>query len=187
MARQLVDLGEEVAQLIILDTGIPSKRDLSRVGGWDDSRWLVNVAQTIGQMYNKQLELPIEEIQCLSWGDQVGKLAQEMIKHKIIAATDDYSLVRGIVEVFKTQAQISFEPAIDKKFAISLLRANEIMTDFLEGMPEELRSDPGWGWGQYALGDLRVEFVDGNHLTMMTKPHAIKLADLICSSLPHNS
>ena len=179
MARQLEQQGHQVARLIILDTGVPSSRNLDHMGGWDNTRWLLNVAQTIGQMYGKDLNLAEDLLTGLAWEDQVALLAQELIHHELIAPTDDISLIRGLVEVFKTQAQIKYIPPNDQKFTIALIRAEEPMEIFLEGMPESMRSDPAWGWNDYASHKIAVEITPGNHLTMIAQPHVQQLAELI--------
>jgi amino acid adenylation domain-containing protein len=181
MARQLEQAGHTVARLFILDTGIPSVRDLSKVGGWDDSRWLMNVAETIEQMYSKNLLLTEQQLAGLAWEDQVKSFARKLIEHGIIAPSEDISLVRGIIEVFKTQAQIKYSPPNDLKFNISLIRAEELLENFLEGMPDMLRKDPSWGWNAFAKNPVGVEYVPGNHLTMVAQPHVKHLADRLVS------
>jgi thioesterase domain-containing protein len=181
MARQLEQAGHTVARLFILDTGIPSVRDLSKVGGWDDSRWLMNVAETIEQMYSKNLLLTEQQLAGLAWEDQVKSFARKLIEHGIIAPSEDISLVRGIIDVFKTQAQIKYSPPNDLKFNISLIRAEELLENFLEGMPDMLRKDPSWGWNAFAKNPVGVEYVPGNHLTMVAQPHVKHLADRLVS------
>jgi acyl transferase domain-containing protein len=179
MARQLQASGQQVAQVVVLDTGIPSSRDLTRVGGWDDSRWLVTVAETLGHMFGCELQLSLDALQGLEWDQQVGQLAQQLVDHQIIAATEDHAIVRGIVEVFKTQATIHYDPSPSPTVPITLIRAQDPMADFLEGMPAHLRDDPAWGWNQYSRNTVSVEFVPGDHLTMMTRPHVTVLAQTL--------
>ena len=179
MARQLQASGQQVARVVVLDTGIPSSRDLTRVGGWDDSRWLITVAETLGHMFGCELQLSLEALQGLDWNQQVGQLAQQLVDHQIIAATEDHAIVRGIVEVFKTQATIHYDPPPSPTVPITLIRAQDPMADFLEGMPAHLRNDPAWGWNQYSRNIVSVEFVPGDHLTMMTRPHVTALAQTL--------
>ena len=179
MARQLEQQGHTVERLVILDTAVPSSRDLSHMGGWDNTRWLLNVADTIGQMYGKSLGLSEDNLKGLNWDDQVATLAKKLIDHGLIAPTDDISLVRGLVEVFKTQAQIKYNPPNDQKFSLVLIRAEEPMEIFLEGMPESMRADPAWGWKAYAKDVMDLEITPGNHLTMVAHPHVQRLSELI--------
>jgi len=183
MARQLQVSGQEVAQVVVLDTGIPSSRDLTRVGGWDDSRWLVTVAETLGHMFGCELDLAFESLQGLDWNQQVGKLAQQLVAQQIMMETEDHALVRGIVEVFKTQATIHYDPPPSPTARIILIRAENPMTEFLEGMPEHLRNDPAWGWNQYSCNAVSVFYVPGDHLTMMSRPNVNSLAHCLNHTL----
>jgi thioesterase domain-containing protein len=97
MARQLVLAGEQVARLIVLDAGTPSGRDLSAMSGWDDSKWLVTVADTISHMYDKPLFLPMESIANLPWNDQISALADQLVAQQIIDSQNNVELVRGSV------------------------------------------------------------------------------------------
>ena len=183
MARQLVLEGECVARLIVLDAGTPSGRDLSAMNGWDDSKWLVTVADTISHMYDKPLFLPMESIANLPWNDQISALAEQLVNQNIINSKNNVELVRGIVEVFKTQAQIVYEPSLDPRLPISMIRAKDILDGFLDGIPDDLKKDEAWGWGQYALGQVCLEFVEGDHLTMVSRLHAQTLAQVIHNQL----
>jgi thioesterase domain-containing protein len=183
MARQLVQAGEQVARLIILDAGTPSGRDLSEMSGWDDSKWLITVADTISHMYDKPLSLPMERIANLSWNDQISALAEQLVNQKIIDSHDNVELVRGIVEVFKTQAQIIYDPPSEPRIPISMFRAKIILEGFLDGMPEHLKTDAAWGWNQYAHGSVTLNFVEGDHLTMVSRLHATELSEIIHQQL----
>lgn len=183
MARQLVLAGEHVARLIILDAGTPSGRDLSDMSGWDDSKWLITVADTISHMYDKPLFLPMESISNLPWNDQIRALAEQLVHQKIIDSHNNVELVRGIVEVFKTQAQIVYNPPLEPRLPISMFRAKSILEGFLDGMPEHLKSDEAWGWSQYAQGAVTLSFVEGDHLTMVSRLHASTLSEIIHQQL----
>jgi thioesterase domain-containing protein len=95
----------------------------------------------------------------------------------------EVSEIRGFVEVYKTQAQIRYHPTPDPRVRVVLFRAREPLADFLNGMPESLRNDETWGWQQYSDGPPVVEYVPGNHLTMMTHPHVGQLAQRLRAAL----
>jgi len=186
MARQLVLAGDQVARLIILDAGTPSGRDLSAMSGWDNSKWLVTVADTISHMYDKPLFLPMESIANLHWNEQISALADQLVSQQIIDSPNNVELVRGIVEVFKTQAQIAYDPPFEPRLPISMFRAKDILDGFLDGMPEHLKNDEVWGWGQYAQGQVSRAFVEGDHLTMVSRLYATQLAEIIHQHLEKN-
>lgn len=176
MAQQLQKAGHEVALVAILDTGAPSERDLSAIGGWDDSRWLVAVADTLGQLYETPLSLNYQELAGLPWSQQIDLLANRLAMRGITRQGADSTEIRGFVEVYKTQARIHYRPDPDYPVKIALFRAREPLTDFLNGMPEYLKNDETWGWRQYSKGTLTMEYIPGDHLTMVTQPHVRQLA-----------
>jgi hypothetical protein len=153
------------------------------MSGWDDSKWLVTVADTISHMYDKPLFLPMESIANLPWNDQISALADQLVSQKIIDSQNNVELVRGIIEVFKTQAQIVYDPPFEPRLPISMFRAKSILEGFLDGMPEELKNDQTWGWHQYALGGVKLTYVEGDHLTMVSRLHATALSEVIHQQL----
>ena len=177
MARQLQREGHEVALVAILDTGVPSARDLSAMGGWDDTRWLVAVADTLSRIYEKRLALQYDQLAQLTPTAQLEALTRAMETLGIVQPGTNAGEIRGFVEVYKTQAQIPYNPEPDSPVRLVLFRAREPLADFLLGMPESLRNDEAWGWQQYSKGPPVVEYVPGDHLTMMSHPHVRQLAD----------
>jgi hypothetical protein len=162
-----------------LDAGTPSGRDLSSMSGWDDNKWLMTVADTISHMYDKPLFLPMESIANLDWNDQISALADQLVLQKIIDSKNNVELVRGIVEVFKTQAQIVYNPPFEPRVPISMIRAKVILEGFLVGMPEHFKNDEIWGWAQYAQGQVSRTYAEGDHLTMVSRQNATRLAEII--------
>jgi len=176
MAQQLQKAGHEVALVAVLDTGAPSERDLSAIGGWDDSRWLVAVADTLGHLYEKPLSLSYEELVDLPWSEQINLLASRLSTRGVTEQGTASTEIRGFIEVYKTQARIHYRPDPDCPVDIALFRAREPLADFLDGMPEYLKNDEAWGWRQYSKGVPIMEYIPGDHLTMVTLPHVRQLA-----------
>ncbi len=187
MARQLQQDGHYVPVVAILDTAAPMERDLSAMGGWDDTRWLVAIAEMLAHLYDKSVSLTYESLAHLAWPAQIDALTQHMVTLGIVQPGTDASAIRGLVEVYKTQAQIRYQPATEPRVNLILFRAQEPMADFLEGIPESFVNDAFWGWGAYSAEHPRVEYVPGDHLTMMTQPHvnvAHRLSMYLTSKMP---
>jgi amino acid adenylation domain-containing protein len=176
MALQLQNAGHEVAQLIILDTGIPSEKDLSRVANWDDSEWLMIISKTIGDTYNQNLNISLEDLHGLAWDDQVQLLFSKMNENGLIDEHSGLADVRSLVEIYKAQAQTLYEPLPFKLKRLALIRAETVLDGFLEGMPLEMQNDPVWGWAKFSQESPTLEYVLGNHLTMVQMPNAKDLA-----------
>jgi thioesterase domain-containing protein len=182
MAHQLKKQGREVALLAILDTAAPAERDTSALAVRNDTQWLVAVANMLRHLFGKTVDLSLESLEGLDWSDQLDAFAQSLIDAKIISADADRSEVRGLVSVYKTQAQLRYRPKLPYPLVdLVLLRAAEPLADFVDGIPESMKNDDTWGWRDYGQNGVRVETVPGDHLTMMTKPHCQAIAKCLNS------
>ncbi|HEY9405347.1 MAG TPA: amino acid adenylation domain-containing protein [Pyrinomonadaceae bacterium] len=178
MAHQLKKQGREVALLAILDTAAPAERDTSALAVRNDMQWLVAVANMLQHLFGKAVVLNLESLEGLDWPARLERFAQSLVDAKIISADADRSEVRGLVDVYKTQAQMLYRPKAPYPLLdLVLLRAAEPMADFVDGIPETMKKDETWGWSDYGQGAVHVETIPGDHLTMMTKPHCNALAD----------
>jgi thioesterase domain-containing protein len=174
MARQLRRDGLAVAWVAVLDTGAPWERDFARQGGWDDTRWLLAVADTLGHLYSRPLALDADALAGLPWDAQIDTLTRALEASGIVRPGADTSEIRGFIEVYKAQAQIRYCPEPEAPFRLALFRAEELMADFLDDMPTSLRDDETWGWRRY--GEVALAYTPGDHLTMVALPHARELA-----------
>lgn len=179
MAFQLQQTGHALGHLFIIDTGIPSEKDLTRVQNWDDAEWLSIIAETVGQTYNKPLGLVAEDLKKLTWDEQIEQLFNRMKDNGLIDEQDGLRDVQSLVEMYKSQAQIIYTPENLKVKHLSLIRAEHMHESFLEGMPEEMKKDSLLGWAQFSEDTPTLQYVSGNHLTMMQFPHVKLLASAI--------
>jgi thioesterase domain-containing protein/acyl carrier protein len=187
MAFQLQQAGHELGHLFIIDTGVPSEKDLSRIKNWDDAEWLSIIADTVGQTYNKPLGLIAEELKKLTWDEQVEQLFNRMKDNGLIDEQDGLRDVRSLVEMYKSQAQILYTPQNMKVKHLSLIRAQDMHESFLEGMPDDMKNDPLLGWAQFSVETPTLKYVSGNHLTMMQHPHVKLLASAINQTLTRST
>jgi amino acid adenylation domain-containing protein len=177
MARQLRAAGDTVGLLTVLDAGAPAVRDFSAMGGWDDTKWLLTIADMLSRMYGKPHALRYEELVHQSWMAQIRALTRALETVGAVQRDTDAEEIRGFVEVYRTQAQIRYDPPPGPPLKIALFKAREPLDDFLRGMPEAFRRDEMWGWRPYDEGRLAVEYVPGHHLSMMAHPHVQHLAE----------
>ncbi len=187
MAFQLQQAGHELGHLFIIDTGVPSEKDLSRIQNWDDAEWLSIIADTVGQTYNKPLGLIAEELKKLTWDEQIEQLFNRMKDNGLIDEQDGLRDVQSLVEMYKSQAQILYTPQNWKVKHLSLIRAQDMHESFLEGMPDDMKSDPLLGWAQFSVETPTLKYVSGNHLTMMQLPHVKLLASAINQTLTRST
>lgn len=187
MARQLTALGHEVSQVIVLDTAAPGPRSNDQFRDWRSEEWVVSIAKNIGQVWDIDFGITAESLSDLDWPAQVARLHAVTVKHGIFSSQSDPQLVRGLVEVFRTQSLIQYQPVPHAVSPVLLLRASEPMAEFLQGIPQALINDPTWGWHRFSQGEVTVVNVPGNHLNMVNGQHAVALATRIQAHLgtPH--
>ena len=177
MAHQLARLGREVAMVAVLDTSAPVERDLSAMAVRNDRQWLEAVADMLSHLSGKQAALELGSLDGLDWPAQVDRFSKALINSGILPADADRQEVRGLASVYRSQAQMRYEPAAGfPRVPVALVRAEVALADFVDGIPDAMKHDPTWGWREYADGDVHLEAVPGDHLTMMTPPQCRAVA-----------
>ncbi|XXY45533.1 amino acid adenylation domain-containing protein [Sorangium sp. So ce269] len=176
LAQQLMDLGEEVALLTVLDTVAPSERDLAAYQAWTGPDWILAVADIVGQLWSRSFALSRDALARLSWDEQLDRLSEAFQSAGVIPAGTERRHIQGLVEVYRTQAQMDYRRPPGRPVPISLFRATELNPG-AEEIPEARRADPTWGWGPYARGEVSLELIPGDHLTIMSHPHVRVLAE----------
>lgn len=178
MARQLEEIGTEKGSLVLLDTitmrqeasaELPASK-LYSYFLWE-LLWGTLGADTPVDPLPDDLE---------SDDDALDVIISRAADHGVLPRTGSRELVRRLLDVFRAawRAGATYRPtpiALD----VTLLRA-------CEPLPEVLRSahdvggsryaEPTYGWDTLVGGHLDVIDVPGDHLTMVTEPHAAVLA-----------
>ncbi len=147
MAHQLTQQGHDVASLTILDTAAPGDRDLSAMAVRNDTQWLVVVANMLRHLFGKSVYLSLDSLEGLDWSGKLDRFAQALIDAKVLPPDADRGEIRGLVGVYKTQAQMRYRPSpAYPPVDLVLLRAAEPLADFVDGIPVSMKDDETWGW-----------------------------------------
>jgi thioesterase domain-containing protein len=99
----------------------------------------------------------------------------------VLPPQTDIELVRGLLQVFRTQSQIDYLPHNTSPTPICLFRSQD-------GIPEQedyphIFQKPAWGWNQFSDGEVKSYTVPGGHISMMSEPHVKVLAQQLQKSL----
>ena len=186
MANQLQHQGQSVAYLAILDTSAPisqvnHKHDDSN---GDNAGWIYEIAQFFQsweEFYGENLQIFIEALTSLTPEKQINYFKQQLEIFDILPPQTNIKLVRGLLQVFRTQSQINYLPHNTSRTPITLFRAQEVNSEFKNS--SHLFWDPAWGWNQFSDGEVEIHTVPGSHLSMMNKPHVEVLAQKLRKSL----
>ncbi|MEK8015455.1 MAG: amino acid adenylation domain-containing protein, partial [Candidatus Parabeggiatoa sp.] len=167
MSLQLQKQGHEVAFLGIFDMIAPP---FTAVGvEWDDTQWLNKIAQFIERELGQKLEVNDDRLQSLDADAQLDYLNEQLKKAHVIPKESSVTQLRGLVNVFKANSQISYAPLEITKTPITLFKAKEARGDVFE-------NEPTCGWHQLSESGVSVQIVPGDHFTMMKKPDVQVLA-----------
>ena len=184
MANQLQSIGESVAYVAILDTPAPisqvdRKEDSSN---WDDAKWICNIALIVEELFGENLKISHQALASLTPEEQINYFKEQLEMVGVLPPQADIKLVRGLLQVYRTQAQIDYLPDNASATPITLFCALEEKNSQQENS-SDLFLEPAWGWNQFCDGEVEIHTVPGSHLSMMSEPHVKVLAEKLQKSL----
>ncbi len=170
MARQLTQVGQEVAHLVVMDTFAPGGKAAPIGADWDDARWMLELIDTIEQFLGIQLGVEHATLANLGVESQIELVAAKLHLVNAIPPGAGVGMLRGLFRVFQANNQTDYQPPAPLQLAvpITLFRGTESGDS---GVKPELRADPAWGWGACSTMPVGLHFVSGDHIGMMTEPH----------------
>jgi amino acid adenylation domain-containing protein len=163
MARQLRGGGDEVSLLVMFDTYAPSALS-------PDLRYMDEV-QLLISLFGDDVDLSEQHLRSLSAEDRLHHLMSKSKEVDLLPPDFTIAETRRLITMFwmNTEAVHAYEP---KPYPgkVTLFFAKEKT----EAIAEVTSDDPTHGWSSLA-GDVTVLDADGNHHTMMRKPHVTKI------------
>jgi len=176
MAQQLQKDGHEVAQLYVLDTPAPSNV-AEPIHVYDDNvELLTTIADLIGRLFDKPLDISNETLQQLDSDQQLDYFEECLRKSKVFPFNLRSGQVRGLVQVFKATSEVVYTPQCDYATPITLFRAEQGNIEETAQASSEPVQNNTWGWEKFSYGAVSVYITPGDHISMMTQPHVATLA-----------
>ena len=172
MATQLLDQGQEVALLAILDTPAPVPGDIPVEVDLDDAEYLSRIAISIERFFGKSLSVSYEELQPLKPDERLNYLLDRLKMVNFFPPEAKPSQIRGFLQVAKANDQAYYVPKGVYPNRITLFRASE-----------EFRDDLAMGWDKFSCESVDTHDVPGDHITMVTEPHVQVLAEKLRACL----
>ncbi|HEX3129216.1 MAG TPA: amino acid adenylation domain-containing protein [Thermoanaerobaculia bacterium] len=165
MARQLVERGEEVALLAILD----SSPEIAGAGGEveDDVALLMDIVAYVANLWHKEgLTVSREELERLAPEDRLHHVLDLLRGADFLPPGAGTTQLRRALAVYRANglAVRSYRPSLYPG-GLRLFRAAE-------------SSEPGsdLGWSRLAAGPVEIETVPGHHLSLLAEPNVGELA-----------
>ncbi len=166
MAQQLHRQGQQVAFLAILDSSAPSGVRDESVDGWDEARWLIEVADVISGAVGRPVAISYGSMQALDPEAQLLTFKSALEAVGFLPADADIHQVRGWINVFKANWQMPYHPQNVAPLPFTLFQAED-----------GIQADGGQrlqGW--HKLGRVETRVAPGAHMTMLEEPHVRVLA-----------
>ncbi|KAB8314800.1 amino acid adenylation domain-containing protein [Tolypothrix campylonemoides VB511288] len=181
MGQQLQRQGHEVALVAILDLAAPVASQIPKF----DPDWvsrLMSIIAIIEGWLETSLEISSEILQTLSEEEQFDYLKERLVIANVLAPETGTNQVRALVQIFDANNEAARHylplPHEIHSSPIVLFRAMEL-SKFDESNAEiqtEIESEPTMGWSDFTTQPVDIQWVPGNHLTMMNLPHVQVLA-----------
>ncbi|WP_072924248.1 non-ribosomal peptide synthetase [Microcystis aeruginosa] len=183
MAQQLVNQGQQVALLAIIDSSAPTYKDkqiLLDYINWDHARWLAEVSKGIEVYLDKTVDISYKTLQVLTVEEQL-KYALNFFKlANMLPPNAETRQLEKIVQAYKTSCLclIDYLPKQTYPGKITIIRASEELADdpnkdLIAGDCE----DSSLGWSEFSTEPVEIHFVLGNHVSIMVEPHVQILAE----------
>nr|WP_201280317.1 non-ribosomal peptide synthetase [Hassalia byssoidea] len=179
MASQLEAAGQQVEQVIIIDTHPPLPTPQIEASLNDNAAILCFIVEQIGLHFNETVSISYEELSTLDEVAQFEYVLQLLRQHELIPPDSGRNLIAGLVNVYKAnlQASLHYQPQLIKS-SISLFKTPSLTKQFPD--------DSTVGWGKLTSAKVRVSSVNGEHQTLLKEPHVKSLAAAIEELLSYN-
>ena len=179
MVRQYAAKNHPIPNLIVLDSAAPARRSTDALQAWTDTQWIESAAQNIFATFNAATALTTHKLRGKTWEEMIELLHEEMVDSGLLPPSSSPEFVSGIVGVFRSQAKMVYDPPAEPQTRISLVRAEEQLAGFLDGIPDHLAKNPTWGWCEYSTESVKLLMCSGNHLNMVSRTNAANLVEQI--------
>ncbi|MGI2903496.1 alpha/beta fold hydrolase [Tolypothrix sp. VBCCA 56010] len=179
MASQLEAVGQQVEQVIIIDTHPPLPTPEIEASLDDNAAILCFIVEQIGLHFNEIVSISYEELSTLDEVAQFEYVLQILRQHELIPPDLGRNLIAGLLNVYKAnlQASLHYQPQLIKS-SISLFKTPSLAKQFPD--------DPTVAWGKLTSAKVRVSSVNGEHQTLLKEPHVKSLVVAIEELLSYN-
>ncbi|MFY7822882.1 MAG: amino acid adenylation domain-containing protein [Planktothrix agardhii] len=183
MAQQLVQQGQKVALLAIIDSSAPTYKDkqmLLDYINWDHARWLAEVSKGIEVYLDKTVDISYKTLQSLTVEEQLKYVLNFFKMANMLPPNAKTTQLENIVQAYKTSCLclVDYLPKQIYPNKITILRANEDLPDDPNrDLVAECSEDLSLGWSEFSSEAVDIHYVLGNHITIMAEPHVQVLAE----------
>jgi thioesterase domain-containing protein len=165
MARQLVEQGQQVNLLTMIDSFVPSSNGSSVSRSQDDL--LVNFAYELG-LSSEHLEAAEGDVSALELDKRMGYLLELAVRVKVLPPDIGLPHLERLFKVYQSNSQ-ALQQYIPQPIVCPLLYFKAS-----EGLES---TDPTRGWGALAGAGLEFREAPGDHYTVVRQPNVQFMAE----------
>ena len=173
-AQQLLEVGEHVSLLALLDTKCPVfKGEREEI---EQAELLSELAVALTRFYGRNVLSLYDDLRGLANEEQLPFLLEEMKKAHVVSPGTGLMHLRRFVEVYSanTKAALDYTPR-PYPGRVTLFRASEITPEVFRENPK-VWGDEALGWRDFA-GDVEIVKVPGFHDGLIFEPNVRAIAE----------
>jgi thioesterase domain-containing protein/acyl carrier protein len=177
MAQQLIQQGEDVALLALLDGSSPLVSQAAQERS--DAVVLAGFARDLARASSINVDLPHHKIKQMGNEEGIHYILDVLTRHDLMGADTEADYLRRFLQGLKvrTRAVRDYKPAVYPG-PITLFRSSEVEQESASAWREagvDVR-DRARGWDHLTKEPLEIHSVPGHHATMVSKPNVEVLA-----------
>jgi thioesterase domain-containing protein len=189
MAKQLVDMGEEIGRLFVVDAPAPFPEHRPPCINWSQSRWLRYFVTVMEESTGLTAQFDEDQFAACDFNAQLQLCKEFMENAGVLPGDSNINQVMGLVNVFKNNSQTLYQPVITQRIPITVVRATEAhpVYDYSAADDHHDLRFSSLSWKKAADSSLEIKCVPGNHISMLIEPNVQSLADAIELSLSQST
>ncbi|AOM39426.1 non-ribosomal peptide synthetase [Xenorhabdus hominickii] len=175
IALQLQAQGEQVADLILIDTTAPDPQDCAPKS-FNYTGTLLELIKIYNMLLDQPLPLTRQDFEGQKHSEQLRYLHQALIRTGLFTANSPISMLQGIVQVMQANLNTCYTPRDRYQGLVHLINAKE-------GNKEETEIN-STRWQTHVV-QLSTMLVEGNHMTMLSIPNVKPFVDVLWQKLSY--
>jgi len=186
MARLLLEQGEDVRSLVILDTLLPSAKpsqsgsDAADNENSDEITMLFEVCKTVASLSGAIFNLDIKQLQNIAEKERSQYIVDLLKEYDLDITIEQFETFYSVFKANDRGYRVYKPQGLSQTIDVSLYRATE--NNIAEWDQNERDLPDDYGWNQLLLDPINTYEVEANHFSILNKEHSQYIAKQISLS-----
>ncbi|KMJ44713.1 peptide synthetase [Xenorhabdus khoisanae] len=174
MAQQLVQQGESIGLLALVDSESPLESLVQRVESeWSNSQWIAEFGNVLAALEGAEENFTEEEFQSMTEEEQIDSLRLRLIEEELLPPQLESREIATYLSVYKAHSLMTYQPQEHYSGKINLFMAEDKQEHEGPSTSVERFID---GWKTILTGEVAAQSLSGDHITIMRQPFVQELA-----------